>query len=197
MLAVFFLSVMVALTAVIGSWFAASVPVGLSIGATIGALFSVGRGGFARHIGGGVLGAFAAHLVVLWSFAISPFADDTPRENMLTYALVAPAGAACGAILASIGSRGSVARPILFGLLIGPPVGALWGILSLFVFKFPELYEVGYGRFLKRFTFPGFCTHLWIWAAAGLILGGAIGIAFGMLNLTRRTAEDNPVASVR
>lgn len=181
------LSVALALTGLLGMPFLTSIAVGVAVSALVGGIIGFCRGRFSHGIGGGLVGAFLAHLLVLAVYAISPFADNGPW-SLYDYAIVAPLGVACGALVAtSVSREGSMLRAVLVGCLIGPPLGALWGCGCLVAIECYTAFERGYFSF--RFEHWYSHQNALIWAVHGLVMGGMAGGVIGLMVLTQRASQ--------
>jgi len=168
------LCVGVTLTTELGPSLLVSVPVGFAWGVVAGATVGWLRGPSIRNRLGGILGAFMAHFAVLVDCAVSPYSPGPPW-SLGCFAVLAPVGALCGALVASLHSRGFI-QSALVGSLSEPLVGMAWALLLFSLIRLDQLV------FMPTVVFSAFPMSLLVWAVAGVFLGSLTGIVIGLLN---------------
>ena len=189
LLSLLLLSIAFALTDIVGIQYLASVPIGLAIGVVVGGSLGLcGGRSLLRCIGGGLLGVALAHLQTIVSLGHA----SSGRWSLADYVVLAPVGAATGAIVAATSSTGSSwLRPVGVGCLLGPLFGASWGCvyriayLGYFAFTQGRL-----DQFVRRLPtrLSRLCSyeHVLFWSTIGLIFGVLAGVSICLLDCIQR-----------
>ena len=199
MLTLSLLSIVFALTHIIGIQYLASIPIGLAIGVVVGGSLGLWRGkSLLRCIAGGLIGVVLAHLQAFFSLANA----SSGPWSLTDYVVFAPLGAATGAIVAATTSTGaSLARPVVIGCLVGPLFGASWGCVYRTAYLGHFFFKQGlFDLFVRRLTTTPstVCSyeHVLLWGTIGLTLGGLAGLSICLLDCIWRLPQSQRPTAV-